>query len=133
PRSVLVDVCPRGMCMAAAVDVVGFMARLQGVPGERVDFGALKRVIAVLAALYVATSAFNYAVNYIMAGVSQRIAYDLRQQVNRKLSRLPLRFFDSHTHGEILSRVTNDVDNIAGTLQQSITQAITRSEEHTSE
>ncbi|MFO7319439.1 MAG: ABC transporter ATP-binding protein [Limnochordia bacterium] len=118
-------ISPRVLGHATTVIFDGFMARLQGVPGAGVDFGALKRVIAVLAVLYVATSAFNYAVNYIMAGVSQRIAYDLRQQVNRKLSRLPLRFFDSHTHGEILSRVTNDVDNIAGTLQQSITQAIT--------
>src|SRR5690606_24741137 len=55
----------------------------------------------------------------------QRIAFDLRQRVNTKLSRLPLRFFDARPHGEILSRVANDVDNIANTLQQSITQSIT--------
>jgi len=62
---------------------------------------------------------------YIMAGVAQKTVYDIRNDVNDKLARLPLKFFDSRTHGEILSRVTNDVDNIRSTLQQSLTQLIT--------
>ena len=60
-----------------------------------------------------------------MAGVSQKVVYDLRRDIDEKLARLPLKFFDSHTHGELLSRFTNDVDNISATLQQSITQVIT--------
>jgi len=69
--------------------------------------------------------ALGYLQQFIMAGVAQKTAYDMRRDVNEKLSRLPLSFFDSRTHGEIMSRVTNDLDNISGTLQQSITQIIT--------
>ena len=60
-----------------------------------------------------------------MAGVSQGIVYDMRKDVNAKLARLPLKYFDSKTHGEIMSRVTNDIDNISTSLQQSLTQLIT--------
>ena len=60
-----------------------------------------------------------------MAGVAQKVVYSLRRDIDEKLARLPLKFFDSHTNGELLSRFTNDVDNISGTLQQSITQVIT--------
>ncbi|RXD25685.1 ABC transporter ATP-binding protein, partial [Acinetobacter baumannii] len=60
-----------------------------------------------------------------MAGISQKVVYDLREEIDQKLAKLPLKFFDSHTHGELLSRFTNDVDNISATLQQSITQVIT--------
>ena len=62
---------------------------------------------------------------YIMAGVSQRTVYIMRKDIKNKLDRLPLKYFDGRTHGEILSRVTNDVDNISTTLQQSLTQLIT--------
>ena len=71
------------------------------------------------------SAVFQWALHYIMAGVSQRTVYRLRQDVDRKLARLPLNYFDSHPHGDILSRVTNDIDNIANTLQQSLTQIIT--------
>jgi ABC-type multidrug transport system, ATPase and permease components len=118
-------VSPRVMGHATTIIFEGFMERVQGVPGGGVDFAAIRRTVAILAALYVMSSAFGFSVQYIMAGVAQRISYDLRRQVNQKLSRLPLKFFDAHPHGEILSRVTNDVDNIAGTLQQTLTQAIT--------
>ena len=60
-----------------------------------------------------------------MAGVAQKTVYSMRRDVNEKLARLPLKFFDSHTHGEIMSRVTNDIENISTTLQQSLTQLIT--------
>ncbi len=71
------------------------------------------------------TAIFSYLQQYIMAGVAQKTVYDMRKDVNEKLARLPLSFFDGRTHGEIMSRVTNDMDNIAGTLQQSLTQLIT--------
>nr|WP_233097740.1 ABC transporter ATP-binding protein [Dictyobacter vulcani] len=78
-----------------------------------------------LAVLYIISSVFAYIQQYIMASVAQRTVYDLRKQVEEKLSRLPLKFFDSRTHGEILSRAVNDMDNISSTLQQSLTQLIT--------
>jgi len=118
-------ISPKLLGNATTVIFNGFVAKLQGVPGAGIDFAAVRRIIGVLAVLYVLSAGFGYGMHYIMAGVSQRIAYDLRRRVNEKLSRLPLRFFDEHSHGEILSRVANDVDNIAGTLQQSITQSIT--------
>lgn len=118
-------VSPKLLGDATTIIFDGFMERLRGTPGAGVDFPAVGRIIGILIVLYALSAGFGYVMHYIMAGVAQRIAFDLRRQVNQKLSRLPLRFFDSRSHGEILSRVANDVDNIAGTLQQSITQSIT--------
>ncbi len=89
------------------------------------DFAYLEQIVLTLVALYVLSALFSYIQQYLMAGVAQTTVYDLRRDVDAKLSRLPLKFYDSRTHGEILSRVTNDVDNIATTLQQSLTQLIT--------
>jgi ATP-binding cassette subfamily B protein len=101
------------------------IARFNGVPGAVIDFNGISQILIFLAALYVLSSVFSYCQQYMMAGVAQRTVYDLRRDVNLKLGRLPLRFYDGRTHGEILSRVTNDVDNIANTLQQSATQILT--------
>lgn len=103
----------------------GFMMKLNGVPGAKIDFQAIFHLVLILIELYLVSAIFSYIQQYIMAGVAQRTVYDLRNEVNHKLSRLPLKFFDSHTHGDILSRVVNDVDNISNTLQQSLTQLIT--------
>jgi ATP-binding cassette subfamily B multidrug efflux pump len=102
----------------------GLMARMMHLPGAAIDFDGILRIILSVAALYVASALFSYLQQFIMAGVTQRTIYDLRREVNAKLSRLPLSFYDGRTHGEILSRVTNDLDNIGGTLQQSLTQVI---------
>ncbi len=80
--------------------------------------------------MYVGSAILSYILQYIMAGVSQRTVYDMSKQVNDKLARLPLKFFDGRTHGEIMSRFTNDMDNIANTLQQSLTQLITSAVTH---
>ncbi|WP_019421249.1 ABC transporter ATP-binding protein [Paenibacillus sp. OSY-SE] len=93
--------------------------------GTGIDFEYIWQILLVLIGLYLVSAMFSYIQQYLMAGVAQRIVYDMRKQVNAKLSRLPLKYFDSRTHGEILSRVTNDVDNISSTLQQSLTQLIT--------
>ena len=78
-----------------------------------------------LVGVYLLSSVFSWVQAYIMAGVTQRTVYRLRQDVDEKLGRLPLKYFDSHPRGDILSRVTNDIDNIGQTLQQSLTQLIT--------
>ena len=88
-------------------------------------FSYIWNIVVILIGLYVLSAAFSYLQQFIMAGVSQKVVYDLRRDIDEKLARLPLKFFDSHTHGELLSRFTNDVDNISATLQQSITQVIT--------
>ncbi|HVU69317.1 MAG TPA: ABC transporter ATP-binding protein, partial [Ktedonobacteraceae bacterium] len=94
-------------------------------PLPDVDFGYIGRILLILLGLYVISALFMYIQQYIMAGVAQRMIYRLRREVDEKLSRLPLKYFDSRTHGEILSRAVNDMDNLSTTLQQSITQLIT--------
>jgi len=95
------------------------------VPGAGVDFTALAQVLVLVAGVYVVSAVFTWAAAYVMAGVAQRTVYNLRRKVDLKLARLPLRYFDSHSRGDTLSRVTNDIENIATTLQQSLTTLIT--------
>jgi len=118
-------VSPKIMGQATTILFNGMMAKARQAPGAKVDFQAIGEIILILAGLYLISSLFSYIQQYIMAGVAQETVYDLRQDVSDKLARLPLKFFDSRTHGEILSRVTNDIDNIASTLQQTMTQLIT--------
>jgi ATP-binding cassette subfamily B protein len=101
------------------------LAATNAVPGQGVDFAALAGILAVAVVVYVLASVLAWAQAYIMAGVAQRTVYGLRREVEGKLARLPLRYFDSHAHGDLLSRVTNDVDNIATTLQQGLSQLLT--------
>lgn len=93
--------------------------------GAGVDFDAIRDILLVLAAIYLASAVLGWLQQYLTVGISQGIVYDLRNQVDDKLTRLPLRYFDRHARGDILSRVTNDIDNIAQTLQQALTQITT--------
>ncbi|WP_424766813.1 ABC transporter ATP-binding protein [Paenibacillus sp. sgz302251] len=97
----------------------------EGIMNGGVDFEAIMQIVLILIGLYLLSSLFAYVQQYVMAGVAQKTVYELRSDVNVKLAKLPLSFFDSRTHGEILSRTVNDVDNISNTLQQSLTQLIT--------
>ena len=95
------------------------------VPGTGIDFTLLAQWLLIAAGVYIASSIFSWGQSYIMAGVTQRTVYRLRERVDKKLSTLPLAYFDRESRGDILSRVTNDIDNISQTLQQSLTQLIT--------
>ncbi len=95
------------------------------IPHASIDFTYIGEVMLILLGLYVVSSVFSFVQQYVMAGVSQRVVYRLRRQVEDKLGRLPLRYYDTETHGEIMSRAVNDMDNISNTLQQSLTQFIT--------
>jgi len=101
------------------------LAGMHLTPGAGVDFGALGQILGALVVLYLLSALFSWVQAYIMAGVTQRTVYRLRQDVDRKLARLPLKYFDGHPRGDLLSRVTNDIDNIGQSLQQSLTQLIT--------
>ncbi|MBV8085129.1 MAG: ABC transporter ATP-binding protein [Chloroflexi bacterium] len=90
-----------------------------------VDFGYIGRILGILLVLYVVSALFQYVQQYLMAGVAQRTVYAMRRDVEAKFERLPLKFYDSRTHGELMSRAVNDMDNISTTLQQSLTQLIT--------
>ena len=103
----------------------GYLARQLGRPGAAIDLAYVASILSWLAVLYVVSSAFLYLQQYLMSGIAQRTVFALRKDVEAKFARLPLRFFDSRTHGEILSRAVNDLDNISSTLQQNLTQLIT--------
>ncbi|MDI3480504.1 MAG: ATP-binding cassette, subfamily multidrug efflux pump [Tepidanaerobacteraceae bacterium] len=102
-----------------------FIEKLKRQPVPRIDFPYIGRILILLVGLYVISALLSFLMSYIMADVSQKTVFKMRNDVKEKLDRLPLRYFDTRTHGEILSRVTNDMDNIATTLQQSLTQLIT--------
>ena len=105
--------------------IADLFAGTTAIPGVGVDFAALGGVLIALAALYLATALVAWLSWYTMAGVAQRTVYRLRRDVDTKLARLPLKYFDTHQRGDTLSRVTNDIDNIGNTLQQSLSQIIT--------
>ncbi len=97
--------------------------RHQPIPGF--DFAYIGKILLLMIGLYLLSALLLYIMAYIMASVSQTTVYRMRNDVKEKLDRLPLKYFDQRTYGEILSRVTNDMDNIANTLQQSLTQLVT--------
>lgn len=103
----------------------GMTMKMEDVPGAAVDFAYILQILLILGGLYLFSALFGYIQQWMMAGVTQKTVYGLRKEVNEKLERLPLRFFDARTHGEVLSRAVNDVDNISNTMQQSLTQLIT--------
>jgi ATP-binding cassette subfamily B protein len=118
-------VSPKIMGKATTKLFEGLMMKLKGGPGAKIDFDYIGQIIILLIGLYILSAIFAYLQQYIMAGVAQKTVDNLRKEVEEKLNRLPLKYFDSRTHGEILSRAVNDVDNISTTLQQSLTQLIT--------
>ena len=99
-------------------------ARSGLVPGHGIDFGALGRLLMLVLVLYLASSLCSWLQGYLLTGAVQRTMYRLREEVEAKLNRLPLAYFDGQPRGEVLSRVTNDIDNMAQTLQQSISQML---------
>jgi ATP-binding cassette subfamily B protein len=118
-------VSPKVMGQAITKLFEGFLLKMKGLPNAAIDFKYILNIILILIGIYVVSAIFNYIQQYIMADVAQKTVYEMRKDINAKLSRLPLKYFDGRTHGEILSRVTNDVDVISSTLQQSLTQLIT--------
>jgi ATP-binding cassette, subfamily B, multidrug efflux pump len=89
------------------------------------DFHYIAEIALILIGMYLVSAAFSLIMGLVMSGVAQKTGRDLRRKVDQKLTRLPLKYFDDHPHGDILSRVTNDLDTVANTLQQSLTQIIT--------
>ncbi len=94
-------------------------------PVPLVDFEYIGKILLLLLGLYLISALFSFAMSFIMSSVAQNTVYNMRNDVKAKLDRLPLKYYDSHTHGDVLSRITNDMDTIATTLQQSLTQLIT--------
>src|SRR5438270_7062160 len=105
--------------------IAQMLAGMNVTPGKGIDFTALGDVLMLAVGVYVLSALFLWAQGYIMAGVAQRTVYRMRRDVEEKLARLPLKYFDSHPHGDILSRVTNDIDNVSTVLQQGLSQILT--------
>ncbi len=101
----------------------GVMAKIAGTGG--VDFAEIGRIILIVLILYALSSMFTYIMGWMMSRVSADISYRFRKDISEKINKVPLKFFDSHSHGDILSRISNDVDTINQTLSQSLTQIIT--------
>jgi len=120
---------PKILGMATTRLFEGLLAKYQAflhhLPVPGIDFSYIATVLLILLGLYVISAIFMYIQQYVMAAVAQRTIYKIRQEVEEKLARLPLKYFDSRTHGEILSRAVNDMDNMSTTLQQTVTQFIT--------
>jgi ATP-binding cassette subfamily B multidrug efflux pump len=125
PAGIPKDQIVAGLRAKGQNEQADMLAAMNVTPGQGVDFGLLGTILLGLVAVYAVSAVFNWAQTWIMAGVTQRTVYRLRQRVDEKLGRLPLAYFDRNQRGDILSRVTNDIDNIAQTLQQSLTQLIT--------
>lgn len=113
---------PKVLGRATTTLVKGVLSAARGGPG--IDFKALGGILGMVLALYLASSVFSYIQGWIMAGVSAKLAYRFRKDLQAKLSRMPLGYFDRTSHGEVLSRMTNDVDTVNQTLNQSLSQMI---------
>ncbi|MGI5848958.1 MAG: ABC transporter ATP-binding protein [Christensenellales bacterium] len=100
------------------------MEKAKAADAQRIDFGKIGGILLTVLILYAVSGLFTFIMQFVMAKTSQLIVFDMRNQVDAKLARLPLKYFDGRTHGEILSRVTNDIDTISTTLSQGLTQVI---------
>ena len=103
----------------------GLVAKVSGVAGAGIDFDAIAKILISLLALYILSAVFSFVQGFVMSGISQKIAYNLRNELSKKINRMPMKYFDSKTHGEVLSRITNDIDTLSQSLNQSMTQIIT--------
>lgn len=115
---------PKIMGKATTILFEGMLAKMRGIPGAAVDFSAVRRILVVLASVYVISGLFGYIQQIVMVNVAQKTVYKMREDISRKLTKLPLKYYDATAHGDILSRVTNDVDTVSQSLQQSVIQMI---------
>jgi ATP-binding cassette subfamily B multidrug efflux pump len=118
-------ISPKLMGNATTILYEGSIAKFKGVAGAKIDFDAIFQIVIILAALYILSAILTFIQQWIMVGVTQKIVFNLRRDISEKLTRVPLSLFDSRSHGDTMSRATNDVDTISSTMQQSLTQLIT--------
>jgi len=102
----------------------GVMGMIAGT-GTGIDFEYIGRIIILMATLYLISALINYVQGWVMSGITAKITYQFRQDISEKINRMPLKYFDGTNHGEVLSRITNDVDTVSQTMNQSLTQIIT--------
>lgn len=103
----------------------GLMDKVKGVADGGIDFSYIANTLLLLLGLYLISALFSFIQTFVMTGVSQKVSYNMRKDISEKINRMPLKYFDTKTHGEVLSRVTNDVDTVSQTLNQSLSQMLT--------
>ncbi|WP_397538922.1 ABC transporter ATP-binding protein [Rummeliibacillus pycnus] len=103
----------------------GLVSKVSGAAGAAIDFTYIGNIVILLLGLYILSAAFGIIQGYIISGVAQKVSYNFRKEIDEKINRMPLKYFDKTTHGEVLSRITNDVDTVSQTLNQSMSQIIT--------
>jgi ATP-binding cassette subfamily B multidrug efflux pump len=123
--TVFTIVGPRMLGKATTRIFEGVLAKAMHVPGASIDFPYIGQVVLVLTGLYLLSALFNYVQGYIMSGIAMKITYHFRKDISEKIKRMPLKYFDTKSHGDLLSRVTNDVDTVNTTLTQNLTQIVT--------
>ena len=101
----------------------GLMEKIRGTGG--IDFGYIGQILLFVLGLYLLSAVFSFVQGWIMTGVTQKVCYRLRKEISKKINRMPMKYFESRTYGEVLSRITNDVDTLGQGLNQSITTIIT--------
>ena len=122
--TVFMIVGPKILAKATDELASGIMRTISGASGG-IDFGYIGKIILLLVGLYLLSALFSYIQGYIMAGVTSKVAYNLRKAIMQKINRLPMSFFNRTSHGEVLSRITNDIDTLSQSMNQSISQFIT--------
>src|SRR5690349_18037664 len=121
--TVFMIVGPKILGQATTKLFEGVVSQISGTGS--IDFVYIGNIIALLAVLYVISAIFSYVQGWIMSGISMKVTYRFRRDIAEKINRMPLKYFDGTNHGEVLSRITNDVDTVSQTLNQSLSQIIT--------
>lgn len=114
---------PKVMGKATTALADGLMAKIAGTGG--IDFSYIGKILLITLSLYVASAIFSFVQGWIMTAITQKTCYRMRKEISQKINRMPMKYFESRTYGEVLSRITNDVDTLGQSLNQSITQIIT--------
>mgnify|MGYP001092547542 FL=1 len=104
----------------------GLVEKVTGVEGGGINFDRVGQILLFLIGLYVISAIFSFIQGIIMSGITQKICYNLRKDLSEKINRMPMKYFDTKTHGEVLSRFTNDIDTLGQSLNQSMNQQIGR-------
>ena len=110
---------PKILAKATTALATGWIAKLRGIGG--IDFGYIGKILLILLAMYLCSAAFSFLQGWLMTNLSQKVCYNFRKEISEKINRLPLAYFEKRTVGEVLSRITNDVDTLGQSLNQSIT------------
>lgn len=114
---------PKVMGKATTALADGLMSKITGTGG--IDFSYIEKILLITLSLYVASAIFSFVQGWIMTAITQKTCYRMRKEISQKINRMPMKYFESRTYGEVLSRITNDVDTLGQSLNQSITQIIT--------